>query len=72
MTAFAIASTLVCATWTDSTRSRARWPVLVYMCISVIISSICILVWSSPIGLKFFAYCTYTHHLDMIAAESSD
>ncbi|EKM59412.1 uncharacterized protein PHACADRAFT_205619 [Phanerochaete carnosa HHB-10118-sp] len=56
MTAFAIASTLLCATWTDATRSRARWPVLVYMSISVVISSICILVWRSPIGLKFFAY----------------
>ncbi|TCD66946.1 hypothetical protein EIP91_000724 [Steccherinum ochraceum] len=56
MTAFAIASTLVCATWTDSTRSRARWPVLVYMSISVIVASICILVWKSPVGLKFFAY----------------
>lgn len=56
MTAFAIASTLVCATWTDATRSRARWPVLVYMSVCVIISSICILVWSSPTGLKFFAY----------------
>lgn len=57
MTAFAIVSTLVCATWTDATRSRARWPVLVYMSICVIISSICILVWGSPTGLKFFAYC---------------
>ena len=57
MTAFAIVSTLVCATWTDATRSRARWPVLVYMSIAVIVSSICILVWSSPTGLKFFAYC---------------
>ncbi|KIP09226.1 hypothetical protein PHLGIDRAFT_29194 [Phlebiopsis gigantea 11061_1 CR5-6] len=56
MTAFAIASTLVCATWTDATRSRARWPVLVYMSICVIVSSICILVWRSPTGLKFFAY----------------
>ncbi|TDL29252.1 MFS general substrate transporter [Rickenella mellea] len=54
MTAFAIVSTLVCATWTDHT--GARWPVLVYMSIALIISSICILVWSSPTGLKFFAY----------------
>ncbi|KAF8192598.1 MFS general substrate transporter [Pholiota molesta] len=54
MTAFAIVSTLVCATWTDHTQSR--WPVLVYMSIACIISSICILVWSSPTGLKFFAY----------------
>ena len=57
MTAFAIVSTLVCATWTDATRSRIRWPVLVYMSVCVIISSICILVWGSPTGLKFFAYC---------------
>ena len=57
MTAFAIASTLVCATWTDATRSRARWPVLVYMSTCVVIASICILVWRSPTGLKFFAYC---------------
>ncbi|KAK7470804.1 hypothetical protein VKT23_002222 [Stygiomarasmius scandens] len=54
VTAFAIASTLVCATWTD--RSQIRWPVLVYMSIACIVSSICILVWSSPTGLKFFAY----------------
>uniref|UniRef100_A0A8H8CL24 MFS general substrate transporter n=1 Tax=Psilocybe cubensis TaxID=181762 RepID=A0A8H8CL24_PSICU len=53
-TAFAIASTLVCATWTDHT--QVRWPVLVYMSIACIISAICILVWSSPTGLKFFAY----------------
>ena len=59
MTAFAIASTLVCATWTDSTKSRARWPVLVYMSICTIIASICILVWKGPTGLKFFAYCKY-------------
>ena len=57
VTAFGIAATLVCATWTDSTKSRARWPVLIYMSISVIVASICILVWRSPIGLKFFAYC---------------
>jgi MFS transporter, ACS family, pantothenate transporter len=55
LTAFAIASTLVCATWTDITQQR--WPVLVYMSIACIISSICILVWTSPTGLKFFAYC---------------
>ncbi|KAJ8515973.1 hypothetical protein ONZ45_g6660 [Pleurotus djamor] len=53
-TAFAIFSTLVCATWTDVT--TMRWPVLVYMCICVIISSICILVWGTPTGVKFFAY----------------
>ncbi|THV08700.1 MFS general substrate transporter [Dendrothele bispora CBS 962.96] len=54
LTAFAIASTLVCATWTDYT--QVRWPVLVYMSLACIVSSICILVWSSPTGLKFFAY----------------
>jgi ACS family pantothenate transporter-like MFS transporter len=52
--AFGICSTLVCATWTDYT--RARWPVLVYMSIAGIVASICILVWNSPTGLKFFAY----------------
>ena len=57
VTAFGIVSTLVCATWTDATRSRARWPVLVYMSTCVVIASICILVWRSPTGLKFFAYC---------------
>ncbi|EIM88537.1 MFS general substrate transporter [Stereum hirsutum FP-91666 SS1] len=54
VTAFGIASTLICAVWTD--RNQARWPVLVYMCICCIVASICILVWSSPTGLKFFAY----------------
>lgn len=54
VTAFGIASTLVCATWTD--RSQARWPVLVYMSVACTVAAICILVWSSPTGLKFFAY----------------
>ncbi|TFK76048.1 MFS general substrate transporter [Pluteus cervinus] len=54
VTAVAIVSTLVCAIWTD--RTQLRWPVLVYMSVSCIIASICILVWSSPTGLKFFAY----------------
>ncbi|KAI0053063.1 MFS general substrate transporter [Auriscalpium vulgare] len=54
MTAFAITSTLVCATWTD--RSQRRWPVLVYMATACTVSAICILVWRSPTGLKFFAY----------------
>ncbi|KAF8450366.1 MFS general substrate transporter [Boletus edulis BED1] len=54
VTAFGIVSTLVCATWTDYT--RARWPVLVYMSICCTTAAICILVWSSPTGLKFFAY----------------
>ncbi|KAK0453721.1 MFS general substrate transporter, partial [Armillaria borealis] len=53
-TAFAIASTLVCATWTDYT--RIRWPVLVYMSVACIVSAVCLLVWGSPTGLKFFAF----------------
>ncbi|KAG5725367.1 Pantothenate transporter liz1 [Termitomyces sp. T112] len=53
-TAVAIVSTLICATWTDYTAKR--WPVLVYMSVACITASICILVWSSPTGLKFFAY----------------
>ncbi|KAI1789063.1 MFS general substrate transporter [Ganoderma leucocontextum] len=56
MTAFAIASTLVCATWTDATKSRARWPVLVYMSVCTITASIILLVWNAPTGLKFFAW----------------
>ncbi|KAF9534154.1 major facilitator superfamily domain-containing protein [Crepidotus variabilis] len=52
--AVAIVSTIVCATWTD--RTGVRWPVLIYMSVACIISSICILVWSSPTALKFFAY----------------
>jgi ACS family pantothenate transporter-like MFS transporter len=55
VTAFGIVSTLVCATWTDYT--RVRWPVLVYMCFCCTIAAICILIWSSPTGVKFFAYC---------------
>ncbi|KAJ3808924.1 major facilitator superfamily domain-containing protein [Lentinula aff. lateritia] len=54
VTAFGILSTLVCAIWTDHT--QVRWPVLVYMSVSCIVASICILVWNSPTGLKFFAY----------------
>ena len=56
MTAFAIASTLICATWTDATRTRARWPVLVYMSTCCIIASICLLVPRAPLGLRFFAW----------------
>ncbi|KAH9938523.1 major facilitator superfamily domain-containing protein [Fomitopsis serialis] len=56
VTAVGIASTLVCATWTDATRSRARWPVLVYMSVAVMVAAVCLLVWGSPTGLKFFAY----------------
>ncbi|KAI0736136.1 MFS general substrate transporter [Fomitopsis betulina] len=59
VTAVGIVSTLVCATWTDATRSRARWPVLVYMSVAVIIAAACILPWAGPTGLKFFAYCEY-------------
>lgn len=55
VTAVGIASTLICSAWTD--RSTIRWPVLVYMSLACITASICILVWNSPIGLKFFAYC---------------
>lgn len=54
-TAFAIASTLVCATWTDYTKQR--WPVLVYMSLALIVSSAIILAWSTPTAAKFFAYC---------------
>ncbi|KAH9951851.1 MFS general substrate transporter [Amylocystis lapponica] len=56
VTAVGIASTLICATWTDATPSRARWPVLVWMATAVTIASICIVHWSSPIGAKFFGY----------------
>ena len=56
VTAFGIVSTLVCATWTDATKSRARWPVLVYMAACTITASIILLVWSAPTGLKFFAW----------------
>ncbi|KAG9317604.1 major facilitator superfamily domain-containing protein [Chiua virens] len=55
VTAFGIASTLVCATWTDHT--RARWPVLVYMCVCC--TTACQSASScgvAPPGLKFFAY----------------
>lgn len=54
VTAVAIVSTLICSSWTD--RNAIRWPVLVYMAIACLTASICILVWGSPIGLKFFAY----------------
>ncbi|KAH9927165.1 MFS general substrate transporter [Epithele typhae] len=56
VTAFAIVSTLICATWTDATRSRARWPVLVYMSVACIVASIILLAPSSPRGLDFFAW----------------
>ncbi|KAM6495703.1 MFS general substrate transporter [Amanita muscaria] len=54
VTAVAIISTFACATLTD--RNGVRWPVLVVMSVACIVASICILVWSSPNGLKFFAY----------------
>lgn len=56
MTAFAIASTLICATWTDATPSRARWPVLVYMSICTVAASIVLLFHRAPQGLHFFAW----------------
>ncbi|OJA20893.1 hypothetical protein AZE42_00909 [Rhizopogon vesiculosus] len=46
VTAFGIASTLVCATWTDYT--RARWPVLVYMCFCCTVAAICIIISQEP------------------------
>lgn len=55
-TAFAIVSTLVCATWTDATRSRARWPVLVYMAACTTLASILLLVHTLPRGAHFFAW----------------
>lgn len=57
-TAFAIASTLICSTWTDATASRARWPVLVYMSVAVIVSSIILLSTRErgPIGLQYTAW----------------
>ncbi|KAI0751515.1 MFS general substrate transporter [Daedaleopsis nitida] len=55
-TAFAIVSTLVCATWTDATRSRARWPVLVYMAFCTTLASILLLVHTLPRGAHFFAW----------------
>ncbi|KAK2466374.1 hypothetical protein APHAL10511_002016 [Amanita phalloides] len=54
VTAVAIASTLICAVMTD--RNGVRWPVLMYMSAACITASICILVWRSPMSLKFFAY----------------
>jgi ACS family pantothenate transporter-like MFS transporter len=56
LTAVAIASTLICATWTDYTKKR--WPVLVYMAVSCIIAGIILLIPRSPRGLQFFAFCT--------------
>ncbi|KAF8517887.1 MFS general substrate transporter [Hysterangium stoloniferum] len=56
LTAFGIVSTLIASVLTDSTRSRARWPVLVYFSLCCIVSSICLLIWRSPTGLKFFAW----------------
>lgn len=44
---------------TDSLPGQPRWPVLVYMALCCIVGAICILVWSSPVGLKFFGFCEY-------------
>ncbi|KAI6047316.1 major facilitator superfamily domain-containing protein [Pisolithus marmoratus] len=54
VTAFGIASTLICATWTDYT--GVRWPVLLYMSFCCAVAAICILIWDSPTAVKFFAY----------------
>lgn len=56
LTAFGIASTLICSSLTDATHNRARWPVLVYFSICCIISSICLVIWKDPTSLKFFAW----------------
>ncbi|GJJ11500.1 hypothetical protein Clacol_005733 [Clathrus columnatus] len=58
LTAFGIASTLICATLTDATRSRARWPVLVWFSICCLVASIILLTGpvANPVGLKFFAW----------------
>lgn len=61
MTAFAIVSTLVCSTWTDATKSRERWPVLVYMSVAVIVSSAVLLATRErggrgARGAQFFAW----------------
>ncbi|KAF9263544.1 MFS general substrate transporter [Marasmius fiardii PR-910] len=53
-TAVAIASTLICATWTDYTRKR--WAVLIYMSVSCIISGGVLLGLGSVRGAVFFAY----------------
>ena len=57
VSAFGIFSTLSAAIITDSLPGQPRWPVLVYMAFCCIVGAICILVWSSPTGLKFFGYC---------------
>lgn len=67
--AVAIVATITCATLTD--RTSVRWPVLVLMSISCIISAVCLLIWSGPIGLKFFAYCKYWR-LELAFAEGFD
>ncbi|KIJ55140.1 hypothetical protein M422DRAFT_219732 [Sphaerobolus stellatus SS14] len=56
LTAFGIVSTLLCCTITDATRSRARWPVIVYYCLCCLVSAIILRIWRSPNGLKFFAW----------------
>lgn len=54
VTAFGIASTLICATWTDY--ARIRWPVLLYMSFCCTAAAVCILIWASPTAVKFLAY----------------
>jgi len=56
VSAFGIFSTLTAAIITDSIPGQPRWPVLVYMAFCCIVGAICILVWNSPTGLKFFGY----------------
>jgi len=56
VSAFGIFSTLLAATITDLLPGQPRWPVLVYMAICCVVGAICILVWSSPTGAKFFGY----------------
>ncbi|KAI6035249.1 major facilitator superfamily domain-containing protein [Pisolithus orientalis] len=54
VTAFGIASTLICATWTDY--ARVRWPVLLYMSFCCTAAAVCILIWASPTAVKSLAY----------------
>ncbi|KAF8524212.1 major facilitator superfamily domain-containing protein [Gautieria morchelliformis] len=56
LTAFGIASTLICCVVTDSTRSHSRWPVLAGFSVCCITSSIFLLVWNIPTSLKFLAW----------------
>ncbi|KAG2369951.1 major facilitator superfamily domain-containing protein [Suillus spraguei] len=67
VTAFGIASTLVCATWTDYT--RARWPVLIYMCFCCTVAAICILVWSNFAGASYAGQATTFAWANQICAD---